>query len=194
MTYEEVVALLSGWAKMGHHKFGDDVTVIGGELGVFPQKWVHTIFPPLPKNVLDEKLAHFPHLKEFDYYNALTRINGMKLFGDALYLFGCYSTYRKPQSPGMVWDIYRHNLDYYDRYAKPFGAVVLGGAHFGDTKKIYSQTKLGTIIAVDFEREEVDFEWPGLEDFLVSEIARLNGLASFDINAKSNESWQSYET
>lgn len=197
MTRDEWIAALSRWVSAGMHRFDDDVIMIGGDKDAIPPNWQHEFYPPVPADIRKKYLQSYPLLGEFPYWKTLKDFNGLRLFSDSVFLLGIRSNHRPLSSPAVIWDLGLQNVEEYPTYGESRNAIVIGGAHLGELAFVFVQKRSGEVQAVGYYSKETVFEWENLDQLLMSEILRLNGLTLDDgtiIDAKARANYRLVKT
>lgn len=177
MRVNEIEDLLRKWDGVGKKHFPSGTTYFGpirGEPG--RNGWLHQIFRPLEKEVLDRFSIENPFHAKYEYSRQLYDCNGAIFFLKTFFLFGLRVD-SDMDSRDLPWDLVMSNIGKRD-IALEFGGVVIGGAQLEECYIDYVENGENEIVAFNESKGSVLFKWMNFDKFLRSEIDRFNNAFS----------------
>lgn len=153
------------------------VKLIGHVPHVAPQAWLHKIFPPITKNeidILESKIG----IKVNDTLKGFfLKMNGIKLFGDTLAIYGYIETISRDIKNPQPYSII--TLNTVERLRKIDKDILFIGGYNWDGSLLYTN-KSEKVFRCSRDDINALNEWDSFGDMLYSEIVRISNLFSLD--------------
>jgi hypothetical protein len=143
--------------------------------------FLHRLFAPISLQSYEEITDFNPLFKNFSYPHLLVQMNGMNAYRDTFYLFGAH--HKQKSGLDMPYNILNTNREAWGILSSQ-DQLVIGGGNLGNRTDNYVQRSDGSVFAAGGLMTPlegvINYEWPDLETFCTSELARL--ALCFDTN------------
>jgi hypothetical protein len=176
-----ILGRLFEYSHLGEQLMPNGTLLIGKAPHIAPLAWLHSIYPPLLGNDLNEMEKRLGHAIPGPYRRFLIATNGINIFSTTLSLYGLrYNYKRNIEDVWQPFDIVTPNT-----IEKPGNAgdnIFIIGSYDWDGSYLYIDSKSGKIHLCDREDARSNYSWDSFYAMLESEINRL--ITRFDKEGK----------
>ena len=171
----EVLRVVQQAAAFGTATSENGAHMYGHVPHVAPEAWFHIVFPPLDEEALTTLENRLRRPIPLEYRQLLKVTNGLHLFSGQLALYGLRTDYSRRSAIRLPFDLGDPNVHERPRTADP--SWFLFAFYKEDGSKGYIDPQDGRVYrgTRDMTQPRLN-RWPSLDDFLIGEVGRLQGL------------------